>query len=71
MGKENQPGTRVDKRFRVIRVQGPRVVDMSVAPFLLRYVRIIRAQVHLREISWVVLTDLRLLSVHTSKLLLI
>lgn len=38
MGKEDQPGTCVDSNFRVCGVQGLRVVDMSVAPFLLRYV---------------------------------
>ena len=38
MGKVGRPGTCVDSRFRVCGVDGLRVVDMSVVPFLLRYV---------------------------------
>ena len=38
MGKEEEPGTCVDRNFRVCGVKGLRVVDMSVTPFLLRYV---------------------------------
>ena len=38
MGKEGEPGTCVDSKFRVCGVKGLRVADMSVTPFLLRYV---------------------------------
>ena len=43
MGKENHPGTCVDRNFQVCGVSGLRVADMSVAPFLLRYVGMMRA----------------------------
>jgi len=36
MGKIEEPGTCVDKDFKVVGVQNLRVVDMSVAPFLPR-----------------------------------
>ena len=36
MGKPGEPDTCVDKDFRVAGLQGLRVVDMSVAPFLPR-----------------------------------
>ncbi|KAL9132931.1 MAG: hypothetical protein Q9175_005887 [Cornicularia normoerica] len=36
MGKKKEPGTCVDSNFQVCGVDGLRVVDMSVAPFLLR-----------------------------------
>lgn len=38
MGKVGQPGTCVDSEFRVCGVDRLRVADMSVAPFLVRYV---------------------------------
>lgn len=38
MGKLSEPGTCVDKDFKLVGVQNLRVVDMSVAPFLPRYV---------------------------------
>lgn len=38
MGKVAQPGTCVDNEFRVCGLKKLRVADMSVAPFLLRYV---------------------------------
>lgn len=38
MGKLEEPGTCVDNKFRVCGVNKLRVADMSVAPFLLRYV---------------------------------
>ena len=38
MGKVEEPGTCVDSGFRVCGVNKLRVADMSVAPFLLRYV---------------------------------
>ena len=38
MGKLEEPGTCVDNKFRVRGVNKLRVADMSVAPFLLRYV---------------------------------
>ncbi|KAL8827722.1 MAG: hypothetical protein Q9170_006899 [Blastenia crenularia] len=34
MGKQDDPGTCVDTNFRVVGMQGLRVVDMSVAPFV-------------------------------------
>lgn len=34
MGKPAEPDTCVDKDFRVLGVQGLRVVDMSVAPLM-------------------------------------
>ena len=36
MGKVDEEGTCVDKNFKVVGMQNLRVVDMSVAPFLLR-----------------------------------
>ena len=36
MGKPDDPDTVVDKDFRVLGIKGLRVVDMSVAPFMLR-----------------------------------
>ena len=38
MGKIEEPGTCVDSKFGVRGVDKLRVADMSVAPFLLRYV---------------------------------
>ena len=38
MGKPGEPDACVDKKFRVMGVQGLRVVDMSVAPFVPRLV---------------------------------
>lgn len=38
MGKLNDPNTCVDKDFKVVGVERLRVVDMSVVPFLPRYV---------------------------------
>lgn len=40
MGKAEDVGTCVDPDFRVFGVQNLRVVDMSVAPVLVRYVQI-------------------------------
>ena len=38
MGKPGEPEACVDKDFRVMGVQGLRVVDMSVAPFVPKWV---------------------------------
>lgn len=38
MGKLEEKGTCVDSKFRVCGVKKLRVADMSVVPFLLRYV---------------------------------
>ncbi len=38
MGKSGEPGTCVDTNFKVAELQGLRVVDMSIAPFLPRWV---------------------------------
>lgn len=38
MGKPGEPDACVDKDFRVMGVQGLRVVDMSVAPLMPRWV---------------------------------
>ena len=38
MGRHDEPGMCVDKEFRVAGVQALRVVDMSVAPLIPRYV---------------------------------
>ena len=64
MGKVGDPDTCVDSQFRVLGVDRLRVVDMSVAPFLLRYVAV---QEKTKQLS-AVLTDLRFSSVLTPKL---
>ena len=43
MGKVSEEGTCVDTDFKVMGIRNLRVADMSVAPFLLRYVDLLRA----------------------------
>ena len=41
MGKPEDPGTCVDKDFRVLGLDGIRVVDMSISPILPEYVALL------------------------------